>query len=181
MVGPAFAARLLRVAEDQHDLIGRGRDFDGCGDELAILGRIRQLHIIGPPIIILRDAHALRVNDGLPIANLGANAFECRYGLTRAVRVAAETRHRSVRADDCQSSTRGHAEWQRAVVLQEHRGAPRGVQRDSPRPRRARERPAAAACAEGCSNSRRLWLKMRRTAVSIHARHSAGAPFTSVR
>ena len=71
VVGPGLAARLLGVADREHDQVGLSGDLDRLGDQLAIPRRVGEHYLVGRAILCLRDAHALGVSDsqcGVPPA-----------------------------------------------------------------------------------------------------------------
>src|SRR3546814_16947903 len=70
-VGPALAARLFGIADEEEDGVGDFRGLDCGGDAAAVPGRVGEFHLVGPPVVILGDDNALRVDDRRPVADIG--------------------------------------------------------------------------------------------------------------
>src|SRR5690606_15410391 len=122
--GPTFAAGLLGVADEQQDRVGIARGFDRRGDALTVLLGVAEYAFVRPPVVVLCDHDALRVNDVGAVADEIADAFERRNRAARFAIVAAEPRDIGIGPDhrDGRLRTAGSGKRKRedAVVLEQH-------------------------------------------------------------
>src|SRR5690606_15769974 len=125
----AFAARLLGIADGEHDGVRRQRDFDRLLDELQVAVAGGELDVALRPVLAGGDEYALR-GDEVRLRGDLAQPFDQADGLLGHARIATEAGDRVVRADDSNPAHACRIERERAVLVgeQAHRLA-RGFER----------------------------------------------------
>ena len=129
VLGKALAAGLLGIADRQQDDVGILRHLDRLGDQLAVLRRIGQEHLVHRPVLALGDEDALRMDDLRLAGQLRAHPVQQRHRLARNGRIAAQPRDRGIGSDDRDAPARPGGQRQSPVILQQRDRSMRGLQR----------------------------------------------------